>query len=239
MNRFFKIILIVFLLFPLFAVAQQKQAIKSTTQYNFSEMWIWEYSDANGKKAQMAIYREPKLNYWLLTPDDAGFREIEEMTLWFILKPDGEVLQAYQDGEKNSRKKLVKHQLHPVKKNKLPDYWKATGKSKYFGDTFSGFPTIKGLEYKVSYTKTNDKSTFYLATTKADLSMLSLFNDLNIDAKLPVRFPKDIPGHFITLSEETVLTGGNVRYNFISISQTEYEINLTDYESQKSKKIKQ
>lgn len=236
MNRFFKIIFIAFLLFPLFAVAQQKQAIKSTTQYNFSEMWIWEYSDANGKMAQMAIYREPKLNYWLLTPDDACFRQTDEMTLWFILKPDGEVLQAYQEGEKSSRKKLVKHQLHPVKKNKLPDYWKATGKSKYFGDTFSGFAKIKGIEYIISYEKTSEKSTFYLATTKTNFAALSCFNDLNIDAKLPIRFPQDVPDNFITLSEEPVLASGNVRYNFKSISQTEYEINLTDSELQKSKK---
>lgn len=230
MNRFVKIALMGFLLFPLFIVAQQKKTIKSATQYNFSEMWIWECIDANGNKAQMAIYREPKLNYWLLTPDDAGFRETDEMTLWFMLKPNGEVLQSYQDGEKNQRKKLIKHQLYPDKKAILPDYWKATGKSRYFGDTFSGFPKIKGLEYKVSYTKTNDKSTLYLATTKADLSMLSLFNDLNIDAKLPIRFPKDIPGNFIALSENTVFPGGAVQYAFKYISQTEYHLNLSEFE---------
>lgn len=230
MKRCIYIVFISMLLFPLFTVAQQRKTVKSSSQYNFSEMWIWEYTDANGEKGQMAIYREPKLNYWLLTPNDAGFREKDEMTLWFMLEPNGEVLQAYQDGEMNSSKKLIKHHLQPHKKNKLPDYWKATGKSKYFGDTFSGFPKIKGLEYKASYEKTNDKSTLNLATTKADLSMLSLFNDLNIDAKLPVRFPKDIPGNFIALSENTVFPGGAVQYSFKYISQTEYYINLSDYE---------
>ncbi len=229
MNRFVKKMVTCFLLFPLFVAAQQKKTVKSTTKYNFSEMWIWEYTDANGKKAQMGIYREPKLNYWLLTPDDAGFRDVDEMTLWFILKPNGEVLQAYQDGEKNNRRNLIKHRLHPNKKIKLPDYWKATGKSKYFGDTYSSFSKIKGLEYIVSYENTDDKSTFYLATTKANLSALSLFNDLNIDAKLPIRFPKDIPGNFITLSENTVFPGGAVQYAFRYISQTEYYIDLSDF----------
>jgi hypothetical protein len=230
MDMFVKIALMGFLLFPLFVVAQQKKTTKSTIQYNFSEMWVWEYSDANGKKAQMAIYREPKLNYWLLTPDDAGFREKDEMTLWFMLKPSGEVLQSYQDGEKKQRKKLIKHQLYPDKKAILPDYWKATGKSRYFGDTFSGFPKIKGLEYKVSYGKTNDKSKFYLATTKADLAVLSLFNDLSIDAKLPIHFPKDVPGNFITLCENTVFPSVTVQYAFKYISQTEYHINLSEFE---------
>lgn len=236
MKRFIKIMVTGFLLFTLFVEAQQKKTIKNTTKYNFSEMWIWEYTDASGKKAQIGIYREPKLNYWLLTPDDAGFREVDQMTLWFILKPNGEVIQAYQDGEINSRKKLIKHSLHLDKKVKLPDYWKATGKSKYFGDTFSGFAKMKGTEYIISYEKTSEKSTFYLATTKTNFATLSCFNDLNIDAKLPIRFPQDIPDNFITLSEEPVLASGNVRYNFKSISQTEYEINLTDSELQKSKK---
>lgn len=227
MKRFVKIVCIGFLLFPLFVVAQQKKTIKSTSQYNFSEMWIWEYTDANGKKGQMAIYREPKFNYWLLTPDDAGFRHTDEMTLWFILKPNGEVLQAYQDGEMNSRKKLIKHQLQLNKKIKLPDYWKPTGKTKKFGNTFSGFPKITGKEYKISYRKTIEQPTFYLASTKVNFSVLSHFNDLNIDAKLPVRFPKDIPGNYVTLSEYSVFPGkSSVQYSFKYISQTEYYIDL-------------
>lgn len=231
MKRCIYLVFISMLLFPLFVAAQQKKTIKSNTQYKFSEVWVWDYTDANGKKGQMAIYREPKLNYWLLTPDDAGFRETDEMTLWFILKPNGEVLQAYQDAEMNSGKKLTKDRLYPDKKAKLPDYWKATGKSKYFGDTFSGFPKIKGMEYKISYTKTNDKSTFYLATTKANFAVLSLFNDLNMDAKLPISFPKDIPGNFITLSENSVFPGGGtIQYTFKYISQSQYHINLSDYE---------
>lgn len=230
-NRFVKIMFIVFLPILSLAAAKQKKVIKSGSRYNFSEMWVWEYTDANGKMGQMAIYREPKLNYWLLTPDDGDFREMDEMTLWFMLKPNGEVLQAYQDGEKNSRKKLIKHYLHPDKKARLPDYWKATGESKYFGDTFSGFPKMKGMEYKVSYQKTNllEKSTFYLAITKADCAMLSLFNELNIDAKLPVRFPKDIPDYFVPLSENTIFPGGAVQYAFKYISQTEYYIDHSDY----------
>lgn len=213
------------MLFPFMVLAQKTNA----PQYNFSEVWIWEYIDVNGKKGQMGIYREPKLNYWLLTPDDAGFRETDEMSLWFILKPNGEVLQAYQDGEMNSRKKLMRHELHLNKTIKLPDYWRATGNTKKFGDTGLGFPTFTGKEYKVRYKKTNDQSTFYLAFTKADFSVLSFFNDLNIDAKLPVRFTKDIPGNYITLSEHTLFAGGTIRYQFKYISQTEYYIALSEY----------
>ncbi|MBL7707296.1 MAG: hypothetical protein JNM21_17250 [Taibaiella sp.] len=229
MNKLLKIALVGFLLYPIFIMAQQKKAAKNTTQYTFSEMWIWEYKDGSGNKALMAIYREPVLNYWLLTPDDAGFRSTDEMSLWFILKPDGEVLQAFQEEGKSRNKKLVRHRLFPEKKTRLPGYWRGTGKTRYFGDTFSGFPEMKGMEYEVSYEKTNDKTAFFLAKAKVDGCMLSLFNDLDIDAKLPIRFPKDIPGDFIPLSEYTVFPAGSVQYGFKYISHTEYNIDLSEY----------
>ncbi|MBX9449755.1 MAG: hypothetical protein KL787_08585 [Taibaiella sp.] len=124
---------------------------------------------------------------------------------------------------------MIKHQLHPIEKTKLPDYWKATGNSKYFGDTFSGFPKMKGMEYKISYEKTDEKSTFYLATTKADCAMLSLFNDLNIDAKLPVCFPKDIPGNYVVLSEHSTSAKGSVQCLLKYISQTEYYVDMNNF----------
>ncbi|MEZ4890815.1 MAG: hypothetical protein R2779_09795 [Crocinitomicaceae bacterium] len=48
-------------------------AQKTSSTIKFSEVWVWEYVNIDGKKGEMAIYREPKLNYWLITPDDADF----------------------------------------------------------------------------------------------------------------------------------------------------------------------
>ncbi len=197
---------------------------KETTTIRFTEMWVWEYQNSNGKRSEMAIYREPKSNYWLLTADDAGFRDTDEMTLWFLLKPNGEVIQAYQDGEKQGNKKIVRHRLDMRKTANIPPQWKRQNATKYFGHPDLGFPEIKGNEYKVEYEKTEDKSVFYLAASKADFTPLNYFNNLNIDAKLPIRFPKEIPGSFMVLSENSVFPGGSVRYNFKYISQTEYFI---------------
>ena len=228
MKGFVRIIFTGFLLFPLFVMAQQKKTVKSSLQYNFSEVWVWEYTDINGNKGEMAIYREPGLNYWLLTSE--AFGQTDEMTLWFMLKPDGEVLQAYQDETMHSCKKLVRHQLAMENVSAIPSYWKKANNIRYFGDTFSGFPRIKGVEYQICYEKTNDQSTFYLAKTKADFSKLSLFNDLDIDAKLPVRFPKNIPGNYMVLGEYSVFSNDSVQYSFQYISQTEYYIDLSIYE---------
>lgn len=214
-----------------FALCGQRTIKKKEHQkFNFSEVWVWEYTDVQGKDKQMAIYREPKLNYWLLTPDDAGFRAADDMTLWFLLKPNGEAIQAYQDGESNSRKKLIKHHLRPHRKASLPEYWKSTGKIKTFGDTSLGFPEFTGKEYKVRYEKTSDRSTFYLASFKADFTMLSHFNDLNIEAKLPIRFPGDIPGNYAVLSEHSVTSNVLLSsYRLKFVSQTEYYIDLYDF----------
>lgn len=230
MKRYIIIICIGFMLFPILGLAQQKKTIKSNSKFNFTEVWVWAYSDSQGKKGEMAIYREPKLNYWLLTPDDAGFRETDEMSLWFILKPNGEVLQAYQDGEMNSQKKIINHQLHTDKIVKIPYYWQSTGVAKKIGNPDLGFPSFTGKEYKVSYEKTNDRSVFYLAGTKADFSTLAHFNNLDIDAKLPIRFPQDIPRNIVPLSENSTFShGGTTQFEFKYISPTEYHINISEF----------
>jgi len=203
-------------------------AQKTGSSINFTEVWVWEYVNADGKKGEMAIYREPKLNYWLLTPDDAGFRDQDEMSLWFLVKPNGEVLQAFQDAEHSSIK-IIRHQLSIDVKRKFPASWKANGKSQYFGDTHTGFPKMKGIGYQTGYEKTNEKTSIYLAYTKADAWVLSFFNDMNIDAKLPIRFPKELPKHFVAVKEVTEFSGGgSVQYSFKNISHTEYFIDLSE-----------
>lgn len=230
MKKFINLLCLGLLLLPLGSLAQKKQIKNSNTTLNFTEVWVWTYMDADGNSGEMALYREPTLNYWLLTPDDAGYRNIDEMTMWFIVKPNGEVLQAYQEGENQGRKLLMKHKLSVGKISNLPRYWNHTGKTKNFGDPSLGFPTILGKEYTITYERTNDKTTCFLGSTKADFGALSLFNNLNIDAKLPIRFPQDIPRLFIPLHElATFGGGGSSQYELKYISQGTYSISLTGF----------
>lgn len=215
------------MLFPFLVFAKKKSKVTISKNLNFSEVWVWEYTDSKGKKIEMAIYREPILNYWLLTTE--AYWQTDEMSLWFILNPNGEVLQAYQDGESNSSKRLMKHSLYPDKNTVLPNNWKATGITKSFGDVSLGFPKFIGEEYNVSYDKTNEQSVFFLTPTKADFSTLYLFNGLDIDAKLPIRFPKDIPSNYVVLSEETKFSNVSELYRFKYISHTDYHINISEY----------
>lgn len=217
------------LLVPFISQAQVNLRKAPTKKFNFTEVWVWEYTDVNGNSGEMAIYREPKLNYWLLTPDDAGFRNSDGMSLWFMVKPNGDVIQAYQDGEINSPKKTITHKLDVAKINRIPVNWKRTGKTRKFGDPSTGFPYINGKEYQVVFDKTNDRSHIILGGTQANFSSLSLFNNLNIDAKLPIQFPQNIPGNLIPLSEFTTFSTGKIQYTLKYITPSEYHIDLNDF----------
>ena len=225
MKRLTLIPVILYVMLPLFAAAQQKKT--ANTAYNFTEAWVWEYNNASGNTSEIVLYREPKSNYWLLTPEAYG--NTDEMCDWILVQPDGTCYFAYKDAELGSGGTLLKMKLHPQKGNTIPTYWKATNQYKKFGNTAMGFPVFNGKEYKVSYLKTNEQSVFYLATTKANFAALSLFNELDIDAKLPVRFPKDIPGNYVPLSENSSGAGYKVQYNFKYVSHTEYHINTGQY----------
>lgn len=219
------VFLFALLFLPTLACNGQKAPAR---KYLFSEVWVWEYTGADGTKGEMAIYREPKLNYWLLTAEAYG--NTDDMCDWILLQPNGTCYLAYKDAELDGGGTLLKMKQAVPKVQSMPAYWKATGKSQYFGDKNSGFPLIKGKEYRVAYAKTSEKSTFYIAGTRADFGPLNIFNDLDTDARLPVRFPKDIPAHTITLSEETIASNYRVSYRFKYISHTEYHINLSEYE---------
>lgn len=191
---------------------------------NFTEVWVWEYTNLSGQKSEMAVYREPQSNYWLLTAESFG--STDEMTEWFVIKPNGEVLQKYQDAELNTLGKLIIHQIKIPTIQKLPTHWKKGKGIQYFGKTDLGFPKFKGTKYNVQYEKTNEQSEFYLGKTQANFQSLSLFNELNIEAKIPIQFPKNIPSDYLVLSEQTTFSDGVIAYEFRYISHTEYYIDI-------------
>lgn len=211
----------------LFTLSLQAQRVGfNKAKINFTEVWVWEYTDINGNKTEMAIYREPKLNYWLLTSETYG--STDEMCDWIILKPDGICYFAYKNAELDAGKTLLKMKMDVPKIKTMPLYWRKTGKRKFFGDKSLGFPRFNGIEYTVSYLKTKEKSSFYLANTNADFMPLSYFNDLETDAKMPISFPKDIPSNKVVLSEKAFGLKYSVGYSFKYISHTEYHINFSE-----------
>lgn len=228
MKRLIKLYMIAGLLFPLLVVAQQKKT--ASTKYNFTEVWVWEYKGKDGKMGEMALYREPKLNYWLLTAEAYG--NTDDMCDWILVQPEGTCYFAYKDAEIGSGGSLLKVKLDLQQVKTLPTYWKAGSRYQKFGNAAMGFSMFNGREYQCAYTKTQEQTTFYLARTAAAFAPLAVFNELDVDAKLPIRFPKDIPGNYVVLSEDSNGAGYSVQYRFKYRSHTEYHIDLASYKLQ-------
>lgn len=212
------------MLLPFFVAAQQTTTAK---KYNFTEAWVWEYTNASGNTNEMVLYRDPKSNCWLLTAEAYG--NTDGMCDWILVQPDGTCYFAYKDAELDNSGSLLKMKLRPENVKAIPNYWNTENRYRKFGNTAMGFAAFNGRAYQCTYTKTKEQSTFYLAKTAAAFAPLAVFNELDIDAKLPVRFPKDIPGNYVVLSESSSGAGYSVQYRFKYQSHTEYYIDLAQY----------
>lgn len=215
-------------LVPYRVTGQTRNSESGIQPLKFSEVWVWEYTDICGKTAEMAIYRDPRSNSWLLTSEAYG--NTDEMCDWILAKPGGTYYMAYQSPELNNKRYLVEVKHEVVSAKSLPEHWSPLGEYKYFGNKLLGFPRFKGRKYRVSYLKTNDVSTYYVENTKTDFTAIYTFNDLEIDAKLPIRFPKDVPPTIIVLNENSVFSNVSVSYSFKYISQAEYYIDISEYQ---------
>lgn len=196
--------------------------LKKTETLNFTEVWVWEYPDNDGKKQDMAIYHHPEKNYWLFTREAYG--PGGEMAEWILAKPGGEYIQRYRDA--HGQKITLYDTLHFDPPAKLPGHYQRTGASKTFGDWSLGFPEFKGTAYTVKFEKTTDTDLIYLVKTKKIMTPVYYFNRLNIEAKLPVTFPADLPADQLVLGEELHTAGKIIYYRFRLISPTEYYIDI-------------
>jgi hypothetical protein len=197
-----KKLLLLFALFS-FQTTAQKPIV-------FKEVWVWEYTDEDGQKQEMAIYHLPSKNYWLFTPEAYG--SSGEMISYILAKPNGEYTFAFQN-EHSEKLSLQNFKVNFPSPLPLPPEGK---KTKNFGDTFLGFPLIKGKQFQRS-----DGGSIYLAATKSSLLPILHFNLLEGDAKIPIHFPGTLPGNMIPLEE---MKNGQVKYSFKFISNTEYWI---------------
>lgn len=195
---------------------------KKAQTLNFTEVWVWEYPDNEGEKQNMALYHHPKKGYWLFTQEAVG--PGDEMTEWILAKPNGEYIQRYRDEHGNA--KTLYHTLHFDPPAKLPRYYQPTGASGTFGDKSFGFPEFKGKAYQVNFEKTTDQALYYFVKVPKNLLPVYYFNRLNIEAKLPLSFPTDLPRDQLVLGEEVRTGGKTIHYRFRFISHTEYYIEL-------------
>jgi len=213
---------VLLLILPFVCCFAQAQHIK------FTQAWVWEYKNElvsenePGHQGEIAIYFEPKKNYWLFTAEAYGISG--EMFDWILGKPDGTYLICTID---EFRKKTITTERLQFPLNKiLPKHYQALGKEKIFNQNKLGFPKMKGAAFKVNYTKTNDRSSIFVGDFKANFLPLYFFNRLNIEAKLPFQFPVDFPKNKLLLQETSIINKTKLQLVLKEISYNEYFIDL-------------
>lgn len=217
-----------------FSIAQGKnqnnQSKKNTSpkkQYLFEEVWVWTYIDYDSNQKDFEAYRESKTGSWLLPK--TSLNEAGEMIEFIICHPDGTYYIAWQNAEFQTQNTIQKQNIAFDKQTQIPDYLKKSSVTKSYGDPNLGYHKILGTSYKMQYEMMNGESTLFLAKENANFHPLYYFNQLDLEAKIPIYFPLDLPADILVLEEENTSSNNNFKYKFKYISSTEYHVDLKNY----------
>jgi|JI7StandDraft_1071085.scaffolds.fasta_scaffold06567_6 hypothetical protein len=210
-------------------------------KYFFSTMLTWSFenemaTEEHLKRGEINIYVDEKTGTFLFTKEAYGWSG--EMVDFVIADQKGNYIIGHTDEFGKKHREIQKAQQYAevasLSKSIMSDfkkYCKSTNKTRVFGKNDYGWPTKTGKEYILSYQKTEDKSNLFLSTEKYSFLPLFLFNKLEFDAKLPVAFdysliltPNQMP-----LEDVFEWNGKKSKLTFISVSPTEYFIDLNDY----------
>lgn len=207
---------------------QPLNRMSNDSELHFTQVWVWEYQNEwipeneSGHKGEIAIYYHPEKDFWLFTQEAYGISG--EMTDWIVGKPDGEYLIASTD--EYGKKRIEKLSITIPETDSLNVLFFPKKEPMSFGNPDLGFPLIRGEKYVLNYLKTLDKTTLYLGDVAVDLSPVYYFNQLDIEAMLPVDFLTNIPANKIVLSDSTTTSGKNISLRFRYISHAEYYVHL-------------
>jgi len=196
----------------------------SQSNYTFTEAWVWEYQNIRSEEGQVIIYRNPLTQEWLLTPDAYG--KTDEMTLWYLIKPNGEVIQASKDPEHNKNIIYTQHHLYPTRNDQFPKTWVKGKLQKSFGSEQS-LRIFQGQEYTFKHPRVSETSQYFVSKMEYDMSLICQFVNLRQKAQMPIEFPIELPNNYIFLSEHTQKVGGYTTSTiFKGIQHVEYTIQI-------------
>jgi len=190
---------------------------------NFAEMLTYEYV-REGQKKEFSVYLNRKSSTWLFTNADS-FGGTADGLEFVVAYPNGKYLVC---GTDDVGQKFCQTFDSPLsRKNTVKISGKALGKSRVFGQNNYGWPTFKGQLYQLNAGRMTQE--IYAATVSFDCRPLYAYNSLlGIEHYLPVfqqiDYPSYLPKNQLIVSEQSLL---NVK--LLSISPTEYFVNLSEY----------
>lgn len=198
-----------------------------TTEIHFSQVWVWEYvntffeEDTPQYRGELVVYFNPENNYWLFTQEAYGFTD--EMTLWTLGMPDGKYISCYLDEHGNQKQYTDKIEVKP--QTSIPKQYVPLQNKKEFKAGESGILDFTAQEYQLEYIKSNQIECLYLAETEIDFSPIYHFNRRDVEAKLPIHFPVDLPATIKVLESYTIYSK-TVHIKFKEQGHTTYFIEI-------------
>jgi len=190
---------------------------------NFAEMLTYEYVQ-EGQKKEFSVYLDRKSSTWLFTNADS-FGGTADGVEFVVAYPNGKYFVC---GTDDVGQKFCQTFDSPLaRKNTVKISGKALGKSRVFGQNKYGWPTFKGQLYQLNAGRMTQE--LYAAIVSFDCRPLYAYNSLlGIEHYLPVfqqiDYPSYLPKNQLILSEQSPLN-----LTLLSISPTEYFINLSEY----------
>lgn len=210
-----------------FSAQGQKRKQKNNQPIVFTEVWIWEYARPGCSAQEMEVYYHPGLRYWLIP--GTSLEPYEEMVRWYMLKPDGEVLEAYSDAEYRASNLLASYRYDTTTYSSFNAGWQKGTDRQFVGDSLLWSRTFTATEYVMPTVKTPEHKQIYLADTWVNLAPLYAFNSIDLPCKLPIAFPHGFPSNMVVVKGRTTPVYGDVSYNLKHVGFTQYYVNLHDY----------
>lgn len=208
-------------------------------QYHFTEEWIYAYhdetkpeSDPRGK-GTFAFYLDPESGTLFLDKHISGF--VDEMTDWIIIHPEGHFLMAYTDvhGEQSIIQKDLQDvpnytELQQYQAEEFARYCKPNGQKTTFGANKYYNKTIPAQGYEMTFAKTSDISSLFLAQMEQPVLLYYvplLWNELGLPINL--NFGHILPPDQLIVQEEYLTPEGKkIGLKLDKIYATDYHIQV-------------
>lgn len=210
--------------------------------YFFSELWTFSYTNEMllegepGVNGETHIYVDPFSGIILLTRDDSNY--MDEMTDWVLVHPEGkyEWGQTGEHGKRTISSKVITelHDYDLKNETVMEDFNQLVKRlegQKTFGGGKNAIETEVGYYHELSYLKTNDKTSFYLARMPFKTQAFNLINELSDDLQMPIdlNIGYSIPDDYLVLGSKYTYLGNTVKYKLVSIGATSYFLSKEGY----------
>ncbi|MFK7984361.1 MAG: hypothetical protein AB8G86_30600 [Saprospiraceae bacterium] len=206
--------------------------------YFFSEMWTWEYfneglpADNPDHKGKFIVYVDPPTGTMLLADN------LDEMTDWIIIHPDGRYTTAFTDV--HGKPHIVEQKMADfpdyafklsLQKEDFQTYFTKQAQQKEFGHNKYDWPIITADAYQQTFAKTMDTTHLYLKEMPFAVRGLYLVAQTNQDLNFPINLGYGylLPENYLVISEVYRQNGKEIGYSLASVSPTDYTVNTVTY----------